>query len=251
MGHPLTLLLGAEGFGGVDGGRLASGDVAGGERYQNQDESDSGEGERVAGRDAVKLGGHEAGESGGESDAGGDSEEGHAQALAEDEAQDVRTLRAERHADADFAGALADQIRDDAVDPDAGEQERERGKGGEQDHGEAACGEGALEDAVHGLDGVNDLVGVELGDGAADGGHDGGGIVVGAEDHGGHVGWPALRSLMATSCPECAYGSGLSSTPLTTEKRAVLAPIPRASVRMAMIAKAGDLPSMRRAKRMS
>jgi len=52
--------------------------------------------------------------------------EGHGCSLTENEAENVAALRAERHADTDFARALADQIRDDAVDADAGERERDQ-----------------------------------------------------------------------------------------------------------------------------
>src|ERR1044071_5876593 len=47
------------------------------------------------------------------------------------------------------------------------------------------------------------------------------------------------------------YGSGRSRTALTTLKIAVFAPMPSASVRMAMNANPGDLRSWRRAIRMS
>src|SRR5216117_3470653 len=48
--------------------------------------------------------------------------------LAHDELQDIACLRAERHADADLAGALLDGIGDRAVNADAREQERNTGE---------------------------------------------------------------------------------------------------------------------------
>ena len=50
---------------------------------------------------------------------------------------------------------------------------------------------------------------------------------------------------------ECGNGSGSSSTPLTTLKIAVLAPMPNASVRMATIAKPGARTTLRTAQRTS
>jgi hypothetical protein len=65
------------------------------------------------------------GERGSEEDAGG----GENGALAEDHPQDRSGLRAERHADADLTGALGDREREEPVDPDAGEEKREKRKG--------------------------------------------------------------------------------------------------------------------------
>src|SRR5262245_20816304 len=54
-----------------------------------------------------------------------------------------------------------------------------------------------------------------------------------------------------TSRSRSANGTGLSSTPFTTLKIAVLAPMPRASVRMAAVANPGFFPMRRNARRMS
>jgi hypothetical protein len=50
----------------------------------------------------------------------------------------------------------------------------------------------------------------------------------------------------ATSLSGSGYGSGLSSTPFTTLKIAVFAPIPIARVRIVTIVKEGDRPRRRR-----
>ncbi len=48
-----------------------------------------------------------------------------AHGLAQDEIQHVAVVGAEGEADADFVEALADAVRDDAVDADGGEKKRE------------------------------------------------------------------------------------------------------------------------------
>src|ERR1700685_4116569 len=52
-------------------------------------------------------------------------------------------------------------------------------------------------------------------------------------------------SPMATSWPGLGYDNGLSNTPLTTEKSAVFAPMPRARVRTAVATKPGDFRNRR------
>ncbi len=55
-----------------------------------------------------------------------------------------------------------------------------------------------------------------------------------------------LLASSLTSCSGCGKGSGFQRTPSTTEKSAVLAPMPIARVSTAMALKAGWLRSMRR-----
>jgi hypothetical protein len=54
-----------------------------------------------------------------------------------------------------------------------------------------------------------------------------------------------------TTLSASGYGSGLKSTPLTTEKMAVFAPMPSASVTTATAAKPGRFKSVRKATRTS
>ena len=61
-----------------------------------------------------------------------DAGERQREAFVHDELENIAALGAQRHADADFAGALADEEGDDAVDSDDSEDERERCEGGEQ-----------------------------------------------------------------------------------------------------------------------
>jgi len=51
--------------------------------------------------------------------------------LTDDQAQDVESLRAERHADADLAGSLLDCVGDRAIDPNRREEECDPGKNAE------------------------------------------------------------------------------------------------------------------------
>src|SRR5450432_297124 len=60
-------------------------------------------------------------------------------------------------------------------------------------------------------------------------------------------GIPGAVCQTPTSAPASGYGSGLISTPLTTLKMAVVAPIPSASVTSAMAVNAGARPNRRKA----
>jgi hypothetical protein len=97
-----------EGHDGVDGCGAARRQPAGYQRNDDKHQSDSGEGERVVRGDAEELRAYEAGEAESESDTEGHANERHGCSLTENEAEDVTALRAERHADTDFARALAD-----------------------------------------------------------------------------------------------------------------------------------------------
>ena len=55
-----------------------------------------------------------------------EAEPGESQAAADDEAHHVLAPRAERHPHADLARAERDEVRQHAVEPDGGEQQRER-----------------------------------------------------------------------------------------------------------------------------
>ena len=56
--------------------------------------------------------------------------------LAQDQREDVTALRAKRHADADFLRPLTHRMCGDAVDADAGEQQRDDREAGEQHRAE-------------------------------------------------------------------------------------------------------------------
>ena len=98
---------------------------AGNERDDDEHESYGGKGERVVRGDAEELRAHQAGKPECQHNAEGHTDQSHGCSLTENEAENVTALCAEGHADADFARALADQIRDDAVDADAGKPQRD------------------------------------------------------------------------------------------------------------------------------
>jgi hypothetical protein len=173
-----------EGYEGVDLGGAAGGEVAGGDGDEEEDCGYGSEGERVVGGDAEELIGHEAGEGERGDEAEDDAEESHFCALAEDELEDVAGLRAQGDADADFVGALADEIGNHTVNSHTGQEQRQRGEDAEQNHGNAARGEGVGDDIIHGHYVVDDFPGIDFRDGAADGVHNGGGIALGAQNDG-------------------------------------------------------------------
>src|SRR6266403_988758 len=71
--------------------------------------------------------------------------------LAHDEPQDIARLRAERHADADLAGALLDGVGNSAVNPNAREQERNAGENAEQPHHQPRLTDSLRDDRAHRL----------------------------------------------------------------------------------------------------
>jgi hypothetical protein len=98
----------------------------------------------------------------------------------------VRWSRADGEAHAEFARAAGGQVRDNAVESEAGEQEREDSEGTDQHQIQALCEQGAGDDFGHRVDVVERLVGVDLADGGADGGGYGG-WVAGGFDHHSHT----------------------------------------------------------------
>src|SRR6266481_1196424 len=71
--------------------------------------------------------------------------------LAHDKPQDIARLRAERHADADLAGALLDGVGNRAINPNAREQERNAGENAEQPHHQPRLTDGLRDDRAHRL----------------------------------------------------------------------------------------------------
>src|SRR5216117_3788595 len=71
--------------------------------------------------------------------------------LAYDEPEDIARLCAERHADADLAGALLDRVSDRAVNPDAGEEQGHPRENSENPHHQTRLPDRSRDDRVHGL----------------------------------------------------------------------------------------------------
>lgn len=114
--------------------RASRGDVAGEQRDEGQQSAYSRKRQWIVRAHAEKLIGHEPGERQSSGDADQHPQQCHSDSLAEDEAHDVAGLRAERHAYPDFMRALAHQMRDHAVNADAGKDQCERGERTEQEH---------------------------------------------------------------------------------------------------------------------
>ena len=78
--------------------------------------------------------------------------------LTENQRDDLRALRSERHTDADLAGAARGAIGERAIEPDGGDEQR---AGGEEhrEHGHHALGgEGVVQHLAEGIeDGSGDL----------------------------------------------------------------------------------------------
>ena len=104
-------------------------------------------------------------------------------ALGEDEAEDIALLRAERHADAEFAGALHHIVSHDAVDTDRRDDEGDERKDGEQRHCETLAGDAVRHDFFERANGADGLVLVHAIHGGADGAEHGGRRTVRANDH--------------------------------------------------------------------
>ena len=121
----------------IDPGGAAGGDPAGQQRDEGEQYGYEGEGDEIVRVDSVeKAGGEFCGHPcGGQAERHGDYGEQHS--LADDEALDGCELRAERDADADFAGAAADGIAHDSIEADGGEHEADESEDAEERAGEA------------------------------------------------------------------------------------------------------------------
>ena len=118
--------------------------------------------------EAVEHGADEAGEQECCSEAGGYAEDGEPGGFAEDHAEHLAGLRAEGHADADFAGAAGYVVGHEAVDADAGEDEGEDAEGSGE-HGEGfLLGDGCVDLSLLRADVADGKIGVDVGYGCAD-----------------------------------------------------------------------------------
>src|SRR5580658_4372908 len=160
----------AQGDDGVNAQGAEGWDVAGQEGDGCEEDGYGCERYRVIGAYGKKQAGEEACQRGGDGEADGYAEKCDARALAENEAQDVLTLRAERHANADFLSAQCDAVSHDAINSNGGEDQRECAEDSEEHEGEAACGDGIVHELLHGIDGEDGLVFINCSDGYANGG---------------------------------------------------------------------------------
>src|SRR5262249_46987315 len=106
-------------------------EVAGHERDRAQERRHGDEAQRVERRDAEQQRSEESRHAKRAAEADRDADAAEKRAVADDEPEDVATLRAERDANADLLRSLGHRVRDDAVDTDRGEHERDGGEYGE------------------------------------------------------------------------------------------------------------------------
>ena len=126
------------------------------------------EDERVPAFDLVELGRDEAGASDRDGNADEQADDDLGESSAQDEADDIGLVRAEGHADADFAGAALDGVGGDAVEADGGEDE------GEDAEESGHLGDGALlievgiDLLLQGLNAEEGEVGIDVAEDVAD-----------------------------------------------------------------------------------
>src|SRR5262249_29638417 len=102
--------------------------------------------------------------------ADGEADQRELESVTDNESEDVKASRSERYADADFARALADYVRDDAVESHRREQQAEQplrasehGAISQRQYGESAV----IEVFIHRADVVDRQVRVQLAQDAA------------------------------------------------------------------------------------
>ena len=147
----LTIYSVSQGGHGIEPAGPAGGEEAGEERGRAEEYDRAREEERTVRRDLVELGGDQSAQSERSRKASDEAEEDRLHPLADDQAQDIESLRAERHADADLAGSLLDGVGDRAIDPNRREEERDPGKNAEQQHHETGLAERQADDFIHRL----------------------------------------------------------------------------------------------------
>ena len=128
----------------------------------------SAEGRQVESAGFVKRGSQDRGaeESRDQAENGASSDQ--AAGLRDDQAQYIRTLRAERHAHADFVGSLDDEERHHAVNADRGEDKCDAGKNREEHDREPAGRDRVGDDLLESADMGDGQGGIDCLDGAAD-----------------------------------------------------------------------------------
>src|SRR5581483_6265890 len=161
-----------------------------GEGHRDQQSGDGGEDRRVGRSHFEEQRAEIAGEAERRQGAGGETQGGQTEGAADHEAQHRGAAGAERDAEVDLARALRDQITDDAVDAERGQEQRGGGKDAEQQRGQAARGGGRVDHLLHGADAVDGDGRVDGADRSAGGGGDRRGVAGRAHDEGHARGRP-------------------------------------------------------------
>ena len=132
MRAPQSQLLGAEGLDGVEARGAPSGQEAGHDGHASQEHGNARENGCVQRLNVIEQATNHPGSSG----AGGEAQEkphaGRTNAIPKHSAENFAALRAERDADADFGGALSDDVGKHAEQTDSGQNQRQDGEGKNQ-----------------------------------------------------------------------------------------------------------------------
>ena len=124
----------AEDADGLDARGAIGWDDGGEDADQHEEKSDGGKRERICGADTENEGSDNAAERYRGHEAKRDPHEDGLQSVGEDHANDVAMGSAKGHANADFADAAANGVREHAVNADGSKNQREPGKAGKQQH---------------------------------------------------------------------------------------------------------------------
>ena len=111
----------------------------------------------------------------------------HRQAVPDDESDRPAAARAERHPQSDLARALADGVRQHAVNAERGQEQRGAGKQRQQRGAHPRQEHGARQDLIHRAQIVDRLLGIHRPDGAANGRGERDRVALGSR-HDGHPG---------------------------------------------------------------
>ena len=117
-----------QGHHGIDLRRSAGGQVAGQQRHRNQDQRHACERDRIACLEAKKHAGEKTRHGHTSGDARDDPDHRYPKPLPRDAAQYVGPFRSQRHPNANFPRASSHLKRKQAVEPNAGEQQRQAAK---------------------------------------------------------------------------------------------------------------------------
>ena len=171
----------AQGDHGVDAHGAAGWDVTCRERDKSEQDGDGNDGDRIIGVDTVEHGGEVTHHSQRCGDADGGADQRQHNSLAQDQLQYACGLRAERHANADFARAARNFVGKQAVQSDASENQREQRKESGEARDQTLLKKQTIDLLGFGDDVEERQVGVHLRHGLADRGKDGARVGGGAQ----------------------------------------------------------------------
>ena len=175
-----TLLV-PERHDGIHAHSAARGNVRSGKRDSDLQKHDAEERNRIVNANIKEEAGQETRKNESAGQAKPNADEGQFESLTENHSAHTHELRAERHAEPDSLGALADGIAHHAIDSDRREQKRKRGEDSHQDRGKAARGNGIRDQSIQGPHMGDRQIGIHFVDDVRNTGHDFDGIGIRAD----------------------------------------------------------------------